>query len=59
MIPLKDINERKKLDDLAATGGRVDHVDMYYNAGHPGVEEPHYHVLLWYVSKAEETAVAR
>jgi hypothetical protein len=23
---------------------------MYYNAGHPGVAEPHYHVVLWYAS---------
>ena len=28
----------------------VYHVDMYYNAGHPGVAEPHYHVVVWYVS---------
>ena len=24
-------------------------VDLYYNAGHPGVEKPHYHVVLWHV----------
>jgi hypothetical protein len=23
---------------------------MYYNAGHPGVAEPHYHVVIWYVT---------
>jgi hypothetical protein len=23
---------------------------MYYNAGHPGVATPHYHVVVWYVS---------
>ena len=59
MIPLKELTEHKKLDDLAAPGGRVDHVDMYYNAGHPGVEEPHYHVVLWHVPKADEASVAR
>ena len=22
-----------------------------YNAGHPGVAEPHYHIAVWYVSR--------
>lgn len=44
MIPLKDIDGHKKFDDLRAPGGNVDHVSMYYNAGHPGVAEPHYHI---------------
>src|SRR5579872_4701187 len=34
MIPLKDMNDKKKFDDLASPGGSVDHVSMYYNAGH-------------------------
>jgi hypothetical protein len=59
MIPLKDIEAKKKIDDLAAPGSKVDHVDFYYNAGHPGVEEPHYHVVLWHVSKADEAKVAK
>ena len=59
MIPVKDIEAKKKIDDLAAPGGKVDHVDFYYNAGHPGVEEPHYHVVLWHVSKADEAKVAK
>jgi hypothetical protein len=25
-----------------------------YNAGHPGVPEPHYHVILWYVPEDQE-----
>ncbi len=50
MVPVADLQARRKLDDLPAPGGRVDHVDMYYNAGHPGVEQPHYHVVLWHVS---------
>ncbi len=58
MIPLREITGQRRFDDLAAPGGRVDHVDMYYNAGHPGVEEPHYHVVLWHVSKADEARVA-
>ena len=57
MVPLKDLNEHKKLEDLGAVDAKVDHVDMYYNAGHPGVEQPHYHIVLWHVSKADEAAV--
>src|ERR1051325_62634 len=59
MIRLKDITEQKKFDDLAAPGGKVDHVSLYYNAGHPGVPDPHYHVVLWHVSKAQESLVAK
>jgi hypothetical protein len=54
MIPLKDIDAHKKIDDLKAPGGKVVSVDMYYNAGHPGVEEPHYHVILWHVQNGDE-----
>jgi uncharacterized protein len=50
MIPLKDITAHKPFTNLGAAAAKVDHVDMYYNAGHPGVAEPHYHVVVWYVS---------
>jgi hypothetical protein len=59
MIPLKDLDAQKKWDDLAAPGGNVDHVSIYYNAGHPGVQEPHYHIVLWHVPKAQEQLVAK
>jgi hypothetical protein len=59
MIPLKDIEEHKKFDDLTAAGEPVDHVNLYFNAGHPGVEQPHYHIVLWHVSKADEAVVAK
>jgi hypothetical protein len=59
MIPLKDMDGQKTFPDLPAPGGKVDHVSLYYNAGHPGVEEPHYHILLWHVPKAEEALVAK
>ena len=59
MIPLKDMNDKQKFDDLRSPGGRVDHVAIYYNAGHPGVPEPHYHIVLWHVSKAKESLVAK
>ena len=59
MIPVQSITEQKKFEALKAPRQSVDHVDMYYNAGHPGVEEPHYHVVLWHVSKADEARVAK
>jgi len=59
MIPLKDMNDKKKFDDLASPGGNVDHVSIYYNAGHPGVPDPHYHIVLWHVSKDKESLVAK
>lgn len=59
MIPLEEMNRHSRLDNLTAPGGRVDHVDMYYNAGHPGVEVPHYHIVLWHVAEADEASVAR
>jgi hypothetical protein len=59
MIPLKDLDAQKAWDELPAPGGNVDHVSAYYNAGHPGVPEPHYHIVLWHVSKAQEQLVAK
>jgi len=56
MVPIADLEEGKTFDDLAVPGGQVDHVDIYYNAGHPGVEKPHAHVVLWHVD--DEARVA-
>ena len=50
MIPLKDMNGQKAFSDLKVAHERADHVDIVYNAGHPGVAEPHYHFIVWYVS---------
>ena len=59
MIPVKDITEQKTFDDLSAPGGHVDHVSLYFNAGHPGVPDPHYHIVLWHVPKQQEALVAK
>ncbi len=59
MIPLKDMDAHKNIADLAAPGGRVDHVTIEFNAGHPGVAEPHYHIVLWHVPQAEQQLVAK
>jgi len=58
MIPVADIEDRKKFD-LAGFAGRNDHVSMYFNEGHPGVEAPHYHIVIWHVNKAGEARVAK
>ena len=57
MIPLKDITTHKAFNNLAVAKEKVDHVDMYYNAGHPGVAEPHYHVVIWYVTPQQAAAL--
>jgi hypothetical protein len=59
MIPLKDMNSHKGFTDLRVARERVDHVDIVFNAGHPGVAEPHYHVILWYVSPQRAAGLAK
>ena len=53
MIPLSDIEAQTSFEDLATAGETVDSVSMYYNAGHPGVDVPHYHIVLWHVAPAD------
>jgi hypothetical protein len=55
MLPLKDLDAHKMMEIREGTPVPVDHVDIHYTSGHPGVEEPHYHVILWHVS-AERAA---
>jgi len=50
MVPMKDLETKKAFNNLGVAKEKVDHVDLYFNAGHPGVAEPHYHVVVWYVS---------
>jgi hypothetical protein len=57
MVPLEDLDAHKKFDDLKTSGQKVDHVDLYFNPGHPGVEKPHYHIVLWHVPLSEAQAV--
>jgi len=58
MIPISQMNADTNFDNLAVPGGTVDHTDIYYNAGHPGVAEPHIHIVLWHVPVADEASVA-
>src|SRR5919109_4880277 len=57
MLPLKDLGARKAFRDLAIAHAPVNHVDIYPNEGHPGVPDPHYHLVLWYISPAEAAAL--
>ena len=59
MLPLKDMNAQKAFSGLKAAHERVDHVDIVYNAGHPGVAEPHYHVIVWYVSPQRASQLSK
>lgn len=59
MIPLSMMTPDMNLNDLKAPAGAVDHVDITYNAGHPGVEEPHIHIVLWNVPVDQESRVAK
>src|ERR1043165_8990107 len=59
MIPLKDMDEHKNLANLPAPGGKGGPATLLFNARQPGVEQPHYHIVLWHVPKTEETLVAK
>ncbi|HEX6971577.1 MAG TPA: hypothetical protein VF234_05110 [Limnochordia bacterium] len=61
MVPLDDLVAHRNWTDLAdiANWFPVEHVDLMYNPGHPGVAEPHYHVVLWRISHADEQARMR
>ena len=58
MVPNKDIDDHKSLEG-AGPARSVDHVSIYFNPGHPGVDVPHYHVVLWHVTKKQEARVEK
>ncbi|MDH2346908.1 hypothetical protein QCM77_43875 [Bradyrhizobium sp. SSUT18] len=58
MVPNKDIDDHKSLE-AAGSAGAVDHVSFYFNPGHPGVDVPHYHIVLWHVTRKQEARVAK
>ncbi len=59
MIPLKAMNAQKGFSGLKVAHAPADHVDIVYNAGHPGVAEPHYHMIVWYVSPEAAAQLAK
>ena len=54
MIPIKDLDAHKNFESVGgvAAGAKLNHTDIQYNPGHPGVEEPHYHIVQWLISPA-------
>ena len=59
MLSLEDMNGHKKFEATGTREPRVDHVTVYYHGGHPGVDFPHYHNVLWHVSQKGEQRVAK
>ena len=57
MLPLKDLGAHRSFQDLPVAHATVNHVDIYYNEGHPGVPDPHYHIVLWYISPEATAAL--
>jgi len=55
-VPLSDIDAHKAMTDLGAVaaGVKINHTDLEYNPGHPGVEVPHYHIVQWLISHEQE-----
>ena len=58
MISIKDFNAHKDLNDLgervARMGLKVDHTSVEYNPGHPGMQQPHYHIIEWLITPAQQ-----
>lgn len=55
MTPLEDLKNGTSYEGLDVGNHTVSSVDVYYNAGHPGVDTPHAHVVLFH----DEDAKAR
>jgi hypothetical protein len=53
MTPLKELENGTAYDGLGIGSHTVSSVDIYYNAGHPGVEVPHAHVVLYHDAEAK------
>ncbi len=59
MVPVSAMQSATNWDDLATgllaqLGLTIDHVDITFNGGHPGMAEPHYHVRLALVDHATQ-----
>lgn len=52
MTPLEELENGTSYDNLHVGAHNVSSVDIYYNAGHPGVEAPHAHVVLFHDDEA-------
>jgi hypothetical protein len=57
MVPMRVFDEHQAIKMIEGTRLPVDHVVIAYTAPHPGVEVPHYHIILWHVSVEEAAKV--
>jgi len=53
IIPVHDLANRKEFPKLGVGQAKADHVSMNWVGGHPGVTQPHYHFIVWYISPEE------
>ena len=53
MTPVEDLEAGTAFNDLALGAPEVVATDIYCNAGHPGVAEPHAHVVLYHDAEAK------
>ncbi|WP_254694958.1 hypothetical protein [Antarctobacter heliothermus] len=53
MTPLEALSNGTAYNDLHVGLHEVTSVDVYYNAGHPGVDEPHAHIVLYHDADAK------
>lgn len=56
MVPLKQLDAHTNAENLGAAvaGLKINHTDIDFNPGHPGVEEPHFHITEWLISHEEQ-----
>ncbi len=61
MVPVKDLEAHKNMNGLGADLGdlKIDHTDIDYNPGHPGVQEAHYHIVEWLITRQEQESEAK
>jgi hypothetical protein len=61
MVPVKDLEAHKNMDDLGANLGdvKIDHTDIEFNPGHPGVQEAHYHIIEWLITRQEQESTMK
>lgn len=53
MTPIEELQNGTAYDGLAIGSHDVSSVDIYFNAGHPGVEVPHAHVVMFHDEDAK------
>jgi hypothetical protein len=57
MISSKDLDQHKDWNDLgqkiANLDLKVDHTSVNFNPGHPGLQEPHYHITQWLITPTQ------